>query len=61
MKLQSILRLGKVALLTGFGLFAATIEASATSPYDLSACGIGPGAPGQFSNLAVFTLNQGGR
>jgi hypothetical protein len=59
MKLQSILRLGKAALLASISLFAATFEASATNPYDLSSCGIGPAAPGQFSCLSVFTLNQG--
>ena len=59
MKIQSLLRLGKAALLASCAFFAASHQASATNPYDLSQCGVGPAAPGQFSNLALFTLNQG--
>jgi hypothetical protein len=58
MKIQSILRLGKAALLASCAFFTAAYQASATNPYDLSQCGVGPAAPGQFSNLALFTLNQ---
>lgn len=66
MNIKSILRLGKAALLGSCALLVAAAQASAaetaaasSSSFDLSACGIGPAAPGQFSNLAIFTLNAG--
>lgn len=66
MNVKSIFRWGKAALLSGVAILAASIQASAaeaaaassSSAYDLSSCGVGGAAPGQFSNLTIFTLNQ---
>lgn len=60
MKLNVFLRLGRAAILGGFALLMANTQASADAPpFSLDACGIGATAPGQFSNLAIFTINAG--
>jgi hypothetical protein len=63
----SIFRMGKAALLASCALLLPHLQATAATTtlassglsLNLSQCGIGTGAPGQLSNLAIFTLGAG--
>lgn len=72
MKTKTIYNWVKTSLLAGsaflFGGLQASADTAAASSssssaapscFSLSSCGIGATAPGQFSNLAIFTLNAG--
>lgn len=60
MIIPSILRHLKTAALGGLFLASASMPAFADAPpYSLEALGVGQTIPGQFGNLAVFTLNAG--